>query len=213
MAVISMNKNQKISMVKEDGSGMKNIFIGVSWEANHYAGEAEIDLDINGFLTKSDRKVVYPGDVVNWNTYSEESYPWIYYSGDNRTGEDSEAGMDFNGAHYDEAFVVHTDKFPSDRTEFTICLLIYRAIQRMQNFGMVNNAKMTICDYDNPNSENTYVYDLSEDNNFVNLNSVEIGRLYKYDNGFKFQAIGSGYVGGGVELFKNFGLDINEGKD
>ena len=45
MAVINMSKNQKISMVKEDGTGIKNFFIGVNWDQNRYAGEADIDFD------------------------------------------------------------------------------------------------------------------------------------------------------------------------
>ena len=47
MAVINMSKNQKISMVKEDGSAVKNFFIGANWDQNRYAGEADIDFDIN----------------------------------------------------------------------------------------------------------------------------------------------------------------------
>ena len=168
MAVINMSKNQKISMVKEDGTGIKNFFIGVNWDQNRYAGEADIDFDINGFLTDSSRKVVY--------------------------------------------FIVHADTFPKDKTEFTICLTIFRALQRMQNFGMVSNAIMTICDYDNPDGDK-YEYDLSENENFEKLNAVEMGKLYRYGDGFKFQALGSGYVGGMTELFKNFGLDIDEGRD
>ncbi len=212
MAVINMSKNQKISMSKDDGSAIKNIFVGVNWDKNRYAGEADIDFDINGFLTNSDRKVTYPGDLVNYHTYGDGSaYPWIEYSGDNRTGDDSE-GIMFNGKHYDEYFIIHSDKFPADKTDFTICLTIFRAVQRLQNFGMVSNATMTICDYDNPNSDK-WEYDLSENDNFCNLNAVEMGRLYRYNGGFKFQALGSGYVGGMTELFKNFGLDIDEGQD
>ena len=82
----------------------------------------------------------------------------------------------------------------------------------MQNFGMVSNAIMVICDYDDPNG-NKWEYDLSENENFERLNAVEMGRLYRYGTGFKFQALGSGYVGGMTELFKNFGLDIDEGRD
>ena len=104
------------------------------------------------------------------------------------------------------------DTFPKDKTEFTICLTIFRALQRMQNFGMVSNAVMTICDYDNPDGDK-YEYDLSENENFEKLNAVEMGKLYRYGDGFKFQALGSGYVGGMTELFKNFGLDIDEGRD
>ena len=204
MAVINMSKNQKISMVKEDGAGIKNFFIGVNWDQNRYAGEADIDFDINGFLTDSSRKVVYPEDLVNYKTYEDGSaYPWVDYSGDNKTGDDSQ-GMIFNGKHYDEYFIVHA--------EFTICLTIFRALQRMQNFGMVSNAVMTICDYDNPDGDK-YEYDLSENENFEKLNAVEMGKLYRYGDGFKFQALGSGYVGGMTELFKNFGLDIDEGRD
>ena len=53
----------------------------------------------------------------------------------------------------------------------------------------------------------------AENEKFENLNAVEMGRLYRYGDGFKFQALGSGYVGGMTELFKNFGLDIDEGRD
>lgn len=208
--VINMSKNQKINMTKDDGTAIKNFFIGVNWDKNRCAGESDIDFDINGFITNSDRKVKYPDDIVNYNTYSESAYPWIEYSGDNKTGDDSQ-GVMFDGVHYDESFIVHADKFPSDRTDFTICLTIYRAVQRLQNFGMVNNATMMICDYDNPTTK--WTYDLSEDENFEKLNAVEIGRLYKYGDGFKFQALGSGYNGGMTELFKNFGLDIDEGRD
>lgn len=212
MATINMSKNQKINMAKDDGTAIKNLFIGVNWDQNKYAGESDIDFDINGFLTNADRKVVFPNDVVNYSTYEDGSaYPWVEFSGDNLTGDDSK-GIIFNGKHYDEYFIVHADSFPSDRTDFTICLTIFRAVQRMQNFGMVNNATMVICDYDNPNGTK-WEYDLSENENFERLNAVEMGRLYRYGNGFKFQALGSGYVGGMTELFRNFGLDIDEGRD
>lgn len=53
MATINMSKKQKISMTKEDGSAVKNFFIGVNWEQNRYAGEADIDFDINGMLREA----------------------------------------------------------------------------------------------------------------------------------------------------------------
>lgn len=210
MAIINMSKNQKINMCKDDGSTIKKVFIGINWDENRYAGESDIDLDIHAFLTDGGRKVNYPNEIVNYNTYGNGSeYPWIEFSGDNLTGDDAK-GMVFNGEHFDEYFIVDTDKFPAAKTELTICLTIYQAVKRLQNFGMINNARMLICDYENPDGD-CYRYDLSEDDKFVNLNAVEMGRLYRYNNGFKFQALGSGYVGGMTELFKNFGLEISEG--
>lgn len=212
MATINMSKNQKINMTKDDGSAIKNIFIGIAWDMNRYAGEADADLDIHGFPTNADRKIVYPGDLVNFNTYGDGSaYPWCKFSGDNMTGDDAQ-GMKFNGKHYDEYFIVNADKFPADRSEFIICLTIYRAVQRMQNFGMISNARMMICDYDNPTGD-CWEFNMSDDENFENLNAVEVGRLFRSGNGFRFQALGSGYVGGMTELFSNFGLTIDEGRD
>ena len=212
MAVINMSKNQTINMVKEDGTAIKNVFIGVNWDMTRYSGESAADLDLNGFLTNSDRKVTFPNDIVNYKVYNPSDYPWIYYSGDNQTGDDSAGGYDFNGSHYDEAFIVSADKFPSEKSEFTICLTIYRAVQRMQNFGIIENASMVICDYDNPNGDK-WEYDFTNNENFENLNAVEIGKLIKRGDGFKFRALGSGYYGGMTELFKNFGLEIDEGRD
>lgn len=212
MAVINMSKNQKVNMSKSDGTGIKKVFVGVNWDANRYAGESDIDFDIHGFLTTPSRQVAYPSEIVNYNTYDDGSaYPWIDFSGDNRTGDDSQ-GMMFNGKHFDEYFIIDTEKFPADKSEFTICLTIYRAVQRLQNFGMISNARMTICDFDNPTGD-CWEYDLSEDEKFENLNAVEMGRLYRHNGGFKFQALGSGYIGGMTELFKNFGLEIDEGRD
>lgn len=210
--VIDMKKGQKVNMSKEDGSAIKTIFIGLNWDQNRYSGEADIDLDLNGFLTNTDKTVQYPNDIVNYKTYSKEAYPWIWYSGDNRTGDDDIGGYKFNGKHYDEAFIIYADKFPQNRTQFTIGLSIYRAIQRAQNFDLVENAYADIMDFDNPKGKSWH-YDLSGNKNFKELNAVEVGRLIKGNNGFMFQALGFGYIGGMTELFKNFGLEIDEGED
>ena len=123
-------------------------FIGVNWDANRYAGEEDADLDIGGFATNDDRRVQYPADLVNYNTYGDGSqYSWCKFSGRQQNGDDSQ-GIDFRGKHYDEYFIVDADKFPANRTNFFVCLTIYRAVQRMQSFGMIQNATMTICDYE-----------------------------------------------------------------
>ena len=77
MATINMSKNQKVNMVKDDGSAIKKFFIGVNWDQNRYAGEADIDFDIHGFVTGTDRKVAYPQDIINYNTYDRNVYPGL----------------------------------------------------------------------------------------------------------------------------------------
>lgn len=201
----------KVSMVKADGTPIKKIFIGANWNKSRFAGDADYDMDIQGFVHGSDHKIFGLRDIVNYKTFQDGSnYPWCQFSGDNRTGDD-DTGSTFYGKHYDEFFIVDADKFPADRNEFTIAISIYRAVQRMQNFGMVSNASITIFDYDNPDT--VWNYPLTDNENFENLNAVEIGRLFRGSNGFRFEAIGSGYLGGMTELFKNFGMNIDEGRD
>lgn len=210
--VINMSKGQKINMSKSNGDAVNKFFVGVRWEQNRFSGEADFDIDIAGFLTKEDRNVKYPENIVNYSTYdSGQKWDWIEFSGDNRTGDDAN-GVEFNGEKFDESFIIDTTKIPSEQTEFTICLSIFRAVQRVQNFGMISNAELIIYDYNNP-QDFTARFDLSEDEKFERVNAAELGRLYRHGDGFKFQAIGSGYTGGMTELFKQFGLDIEEGRD
>lgn len=164
--------------------------------------------------TKKSREMLPTGEIHTYDHFFMNiSKKFIYTGSETKdTVKGNSQGMMFNGKHYDEYFIIHADQFPENKTDFTICLTIFRAVQRLQNFGMVSNATMMICDYDNPDGDK-YEYDLSENENFENLNAVEMGRLYKYGDGFKFQALGSGYTGGMTELFKNFGLDIDEGRD
>lgn len=91
-------------------------------------------------------------------------------------------------------------------------MTIYRAIQRLQRFDMIDNVQMHIYDYNAPDKFKA-TFDLSEDEKFSSLNAVELGRLYRYNGKFKFQALGRGYINGASELFKTFGFNIDEGKD
>ena len=213
MAIINMSKSQKINMSKDNGETIKKVFIGIRWDKNRFSSEGDFDLDLLGFLTNGDRRCEFPSDLVNHqntNNYGT-TWDWCELSEDNRDGEDSK-GIEFAGEHYDEYLTIDTSKIPADRTDFYICMTIYRAVERLQTFTMVDNVRMDIYDYDNPGKFKAS-FDVSEDEKFSYLNAVELGRLYRYNNGFKFQALGRGYVNGTPELFDAFGFPIDEGSD
>lgn len=213
MEAINMNKSPKINMSKEDGGQIRKIFVGINWDKNRFKVEGDNDVDVLGFLTDSSRKCQFPPDLVNHQAVKNYGmkWDWCTLSEDNRDGCDS-VGVEFNGKHYDEYMIIDTDKIPKDRTDFYICMTIYRAVERMQRFDMIDNVKMDIYDYDSP-SDFKATFDLSEDENFSTLNSAELGRLYRHNDGWKFQALGRGYVNGTSELFESFGFQINEGTD
>lgn len=213
MATINMSKSQKINMSKDNGETIKNVFIGIKWDKNRFSSEGDFDLDLLGFLTNSDRRCEFPSDLVNHQNTTNygTTWDWCKLSKDNRNGEDS-VGIEFAGEHYDEYMTIDTSKIPADRTDFYICMTIYRAVERLQTFTMIDNVKMDIYDYDNPDKFKAS-FNVSEDEKFSYLNAIELGRLYRYNDAFKFQALGRGYVKGTPELFNIFGFSIDEGSD
>lgn len=213
MEVINMNKTPKINMAKENGESVSKLFVGLRWDKNRFSNEKEADLDVVGFLTDENRKCKFPSDLVNHQNTDNygTTWDWCELSEDNMDGDDSK-GITFSGEHYDEYMIIDTDKIPADRSDFYICMTIYRAIQRLQKFDMIDNVQMHIYDYNAPDKFKA-TFDLSEDEKFSSLNAVELGRLYRYNGKFKFQALGRGYINGASELFKTFGFNIDEGKD
>lgn len=212
--VINMTKMEqydRIDMVKADGTPIKRVFIGARWDMTRFAKKAASDMDIHAMGGSGGHTVQFPQNIVNymtWRNYGASAYPWCKFSGDNQDGDDSKGGIDFAGTHYDEYFVIDYDKFPADLSELTICLSIYQAIARKQNFGLISNAHLDVYDYEDPTR--AWTYSLSENPDFESLNAVEIGRLFRGQNGFRFEAIGDGYTGGMTELYDTFGLKIKE---
>lgn len=49
---VSLSKGQRVDLTKGRPS-LKNIFVGLGWDINHYDGEADFDLDASAFMTKA----------------------------------------------------------------------------------------------------------------------------------------------------------------
>jgi tellurium resistance protein TerD len=73
-----------------------------------------------------------------------------------------------------------------------------------QNFGMVSNAYIRIIDQNN-GFEITR-YDLSEDTS--TFTAMIFGELYRYNNDWKFNAVGQGFTTSLVEIARKFVVNI-----
>ena len=118
----------------------------------------------------------------------------ITYNGDNRTGE---------GEGDDETISIDTSKMPADIQKVAFTCTIDMAVERRQNFGMVNNAYIRIVD-ENTDTEIAR-FDLSED--FSVETAMIFGELYLHNGEWKFKAIGQGFSAGLAGLCGNFGVD------
>lgn len=196
---VSLKKGGKISLAKAaEESGVANaaaltkLMVGLGWDVNRYDGGAEFDLDAAAFLQNGAGKVRSDADFI---FYNQKVGPGVEHMGDNRTGE---------GEGDDEVINVDLSQVPADVEKISFTVTIDQADQKGQNFGMVENSYIRVCD---AVSGTEFIrYDLGED--FSVETAVVVGELYRHGGEWKFNAIGAGFQGGLAALCANFGVDI-----
>ena len=189
---VSLTKGQRVDLTIGRPS-LNKILIGLGWDVNQYTGEADFDLDASVFITKENGKVGSDDDFVFYGNL-EHNTKSVIHTGDNRTGD---------GDGDDEVIKVRFDSIPSDYTMLSVAVTIYDAENRLQNFGMVNNAYVRVVDEET--GEELIRYDLSED--FSTETAIVVAEIYKKNGEWKFKAVGSGYNGGLASLCRQYGID------
>lgn len=189
---VCLQKGQKVSLTKEN-PGLNKVLVGIGWDVNQFDTGRDFDLDSAAFLLTDSGKVSKAEDFVFYGNLNHPSGA-VCHLGDNLTGE---------GDGDDEQIKIELSKLPSNITKIAFTVTIYNARERNQNFGQVNNAFVRICN--EQTGEEMLRYDLGED--FSIETAVVFGELYKHNNEWKFNAIGSGYQGGLAALCANYGVE------
>jgi len=188
---INLKKGEKINLTK--GTGIKKIIVGLGWDTNKYDGGFDFDLDASVFLLDANGKTTSESDFIFYNNLKHPSGA-VIHTGDNKTGE---------GEGDDEQILIDFEKMPSNIEKIAIAVTIHDAEARRQNFGQVSNAFVRVINQET--NEEYLRYDLSEDFSIETV--LVICEIYKHNNEWKFNAVGSGFSGGLETLVKNYGLD------
>lgn len=175
--MINLQKGQKIEL------GLDKVCVGLGWDPNTSGGEA-FDLDASAFMLADNHKIPADEYFVFYNNLASPDGA-VVSSGDDQTGGNSAGGDD-------ETINVDLSKLDPAITEIIFTASIYNAEERKQNFGQVRNAYIRI--YDATTNEVIANYDLEED--FSVETCLEVGRIYKKNNIWKFDAMGLGHKGG-----------------
>lgn len=185
---ISLVKGQRIQL------GLSKVGIGLGWDPNPSTG-FDFDLDASAFMLGVKKKVVNEkGFVFYGNLKSLDGA--VESTGDDLTGGNSEGD--------DETLFVDITKLDSSIEEIVFVVSIHDYVTRKQNFGQVRNSFIRI--YNIESNEELAKYELEED--FSIETSIEFGRLYKKNDEWKFEAMGTGY-NGGLEIFcEKYGVNI-----
>jgi len=170
---LSLTKDQKVDLTKTN-PGLKAVAMGLGWDLQD--GKT-FDLDSFAFLCK-DGKLLDAATPKNCVCYfGNLTLPGVKHSGDNLTGA---------GDGDDETITVKFDELPTDCNEVYFGMNIYN--QPSASLGQVKNAFCRAYNAEDTAKTSIIRYDLSED--YGSANGIIVGKLYKYNDEWKFQALG-----------------------
>ena len=185
---VNLQKGQKVNLKKSDGQTLSRIRIGLGWDpveqkkgglfGSIFGGSApDIDCDASVIVCKGGR-LASRDDVVYFGNLKHSSGA-IRHTGDNLTGE---------GEGDDEQILVDLTAVPADYDKLVFVVNIYDCESRKQDFGMIANAFIRICD--ERTGEEFCRYNLSE--SYAGMTAMIFGEIYRYNGEWKFNAIGQG---------------------
>jgi len=190
---VSLSKGGRVSLSKE-APGLKNIKVGLAWDANATDTGTQFDLDASVFLLGVDGKVLSDGHFIFYNNATSPCGA-IVHKGDNRTGE---------GSGDDEVIEIDLDKVDVAVDKIIFTVTIDEAVARNQNFGQVSNSLIRILNQDS-GAEITK-YELDED--YSSETAINFGELYRKDGGWNFKAVGAGFNDGLAGFCKMYGVNV-----
>lgn len=186
---VNLQKGQKVNLKKSDGQALSRIRIGLGWDpvkqekkgglfGSIFGGSApDIDCDASVLVCKGGR-LSGKSDIVYFGNLKHPSGA-IVHTGDNLTGD---------GEGDDEQILVDLTAVPQDYDKLVFVVNIYDCDSRKQDFGMIANAFIRICD--ERTGEEFCRYNLSE--SYAGMTAMIFGEIYRHNGEWKFNAIGQG---------------------
>lgn len=191
---ISLQKGQKVSLSKEN-AGLSNVLVGLGWDEVKRTGgffkrPQPIDCDASAIMLK-DGKFRDKADLIYFGNLTHKSGT-VRHMGDNLTGA---------GDGDDEQILIDLSKVPVEYDRIVIVVNIYQAVQRKQQFGLIENAFIRLVD--GKTNKEMCKYNLSED--YTGKTAMIFGEIYRYTGEWKFNAIGQGTTDPGIgELVQRY---------
>ena len=185
---INLVKGQKIDLTKGN-AGLRNLLVGLGWDPvkvkkGLFGKKApNIDLDSSVIMLRDD-VLVRKEDVIYFGNLKSQC-GGIIHTGDNLTGD---------GDGDDEQILVDLQKIPQDVNKLIFVINIYACKQRNQDFGMIENSYIRIAD--NSSKTELIKFDLKDD--YSGKTAMIVGEVYRYQNEWKFAAIGEGTTDEGL---------------
>ncbi len=177
--MIDLKKKQSISLAKNNAA-MEQVTVGLSWDESDLNGKTP-DADASVFMLDSSGKVPNDGFFIFYNNLVSPDGA-VRHNGDNRTGA---------GDGDDETVDIDLVKIAPEIQNVYVVVTIHNATDGF-NFGNVVNASVRV--YDRSNRSTLCEFRLSE--RYPEWDAMILGRLYRSEQGWSFEAMGDGFSGG-----------------
>lgn len=178
---ISLQKGQKISLEKTNGSALTNLCVGVNWGAITKKGffgtkTVAVDLDASCAIFDANKKLL---DIVYFGNLKSVG---IQHSGDDLVGDtDGDDGLD------NEVINVNLSHLPPNAEQVVFVLNSFSG----DDFKTIPFASIRLYEGTPDRVDSIHaVYDIANDPKFAGSVSMILGKLYKHNGNWKFSAIG-----------------------
>lgn len=182
---VSLSKGGKVSLAKaamDAGvDSLQQVVVGLGWDVasrrGFFGGGHSIDCDASAFVLTNGR-IGSRNDIVYYGHLKHSSNA-VTHMGDNLTGD---------GDGDDEQILIDLEALPEKYDGVVVVVNIFQAESKKQDFSMINNAFIRICD--RRTGKELVRYNLTDD--YVGKTAMVFGRLYRHNGEWKFDAIGQG---------------------
>jgi stress response protein SCP2 len=186
---INLTKGQKIDLTKGN-AGLSKIKVGLGWDpvkskgggflGSLFGGGGETNVDCDSFilLLGDNDKLQKKGIIYFGEKKSADGA--ITHHGDNLTGD---------GDGDDEEISVELARIDSSIKKIVICVNIYQAKERNQEFSKLQNAYVRLINSQNGQEMMRYTLSGSD---YQGKTAMIFGEVYRHSGEWKFNAIGEG---------------------
>jgi len=202
---INLSKGQKIDLRKESGEKLTNFCVGVNWGAIETVKKTlfgskkvieDVDLDLSCIMTDGQGNLVDYIYSPDYNGYLQKNnMPLgkltsadgaLKHSGDDRKGDfEGDDGLD------NEVITVDLTRVAAKVEKIFFFINIYLNQGQTHDFSKIPYAKIRM--YEGTSTKVNKVhssFDIATDSSYTNKRAIIMGKLYKRNEDWKFDAIG-----------------------
>lgn len=190
---VNLLKGQKLSLNKGNPN-LNTINVTLGWQLDSaLSGHGVLDLDVSAFLLTASGKVEGPKDFVFYGNLKHPSGAVILNNNVTKSGNMNNVKVKLD-----------LSVIPQNVMRIAFTATIYEAETRKQSFKAVSSAFISIHD---EKANNEFLrYNLADKFNVET--AVVFGEIYRNNNEWKFNAMGSGFTGGLAALCGTYGVEV-----